>query len=180
MQYPYDPAKAKQLLAEAGYPNGFDTELVSYVLPQWEGAVQNYLRPCGINAHVTHLQVAAEVQRSLAGQNPLELASGAATRSTTSRRSCRISSPAAATTTRVIRRSGKLVEAGGATVDPDQRRKSYSEAIKLITRTLMGADVHLRGDLWLLEAAQLQAVCGRATAVLPRQLEVVALCVAWA
>ncbi|MBV9250766.1 MAG: ABC transporter substrate-binding protein, partial [Acetobacteraceae bacterium] len=69
--YSYDPAKARQLLADAGYPNGFETELVSYLLPQWNGAIQNYLRAVGINAHVTQLQVGAAVQRALEGKTPI-------------------------------------------------------------------------------------------------------------
>jgi peptide/nickel transport system substrate-binding protein len=133
MHYPYDPEKAKQLLSEAGYPNGFDTELVTYELPQWAGAVQGYLKAVGINAKITQLQVAAEVQRSLAGQNPMELGSWG---------SYSINDVSAVlpnfftytgndyTHDPEIR---KLVDAGGATVDPDQRRKAYTEAIKLIT-----------------------------------------------
>ena len=119
------------------------------------------------------LQVGAVVQRSLAGRTRWSWAPGAATRSTTSPRSCRTSSPAPATTTRAIRRCKKLVEAGSATVDPDQRRKAYSAAIKLITETgRLDADVHLHSDLRVFEAAQLQAVSGRTAAVLPEQLEV--------
>ena len=57
--YDYNPAKAKQLLAEAGYPDGFDVELTSYVLPQWGSAVQNYLQAVGIRARLNQLQVQA-------------------------------------------------------------------------------------------------------------------------
>ena len=56
------PRRRSNCCAEAGYPNGFDTELVSYLLPQWAGAVQDYLggrHQC----HVTHLQVGPAVQR---------------------------------------------------------------------------------------------------------------------
>src|SRR5215218_4307069 len=68
--YDYDPAKAKQLLTEAGYPDGFETEMVSYVLPQWTAAVQNYLQAVGIRARVSQIQVAAAVQRAWEGRNP--------------------------------------------------------------------------------------------------------------
>ena len=75
MHYDYDPAKAKALLAAAGYPDGFDTEIVNSLLPQWAGALQNYLRAVGIRAKVTTLQSSAATLRSQKGDAPLNLAS---------------------------------------------------------------------------------------------------------
>jgi peptide/nickel transport system substrate-binding protein len=75
VKYAYDPAKAKQLLIEAGYPNGFDTSLYSYLLPQWVGAMQNYLRAVGIRASINQLQVGADVQANMDGKTPLNMGS---------------------------------------------------------------------------------------------------------
>jgi hypothetical protein len=53
--YPYNPAKAKQLLAEAGYPNGFKTKLLYVKTPEFDlvfGAIQGYLQAVGIDAEL--------------------------------------------------------------------------------------------------------------------------------
>jgi peptide/nickel transport system substrate-binding protein len=58
---PYDPGKAKQLLAEAGYPNGFDAgELVPIAgfLDVGE-AVVNYLNAVGIRVKIRPMERAA-------------------------------------------------------------------------------------------------------------------------
>src|SRR5258705_5164056 len=71
VKYPYDPIGAKQLLAEAGYPNGFDTELISYNPPQIGAALQNYLKAVAINLGVQQLQIGAAIQKAEAGEAPM-------------------------------------------------------------------------------------------------------------
>jgi peptide/nickel transport system substrate-binding protein len=59
--YPHDPAKARQLLAEAGYPNGFDAGdySVDAAFTNVAEATVNSLQPVGIRARVRALERAA-------------------------------------------------------------------------------------------------------------------------
>jgi peptide/nickel transport system substrate-binding protein len=62
--YPHDPQRAKQLLAEAGYPNGFDAGPISVDI-SWTTvteALVNDLRAVGIRATVRPLERAAFVK----------------------------------------------------------------------------------------------------------------------
>jgi peptide/nickel transport system substrate-binding protein len=57
--YKYDPAGAKKLLAEAGYPNGFNIDIVAYRDRSQTEAIINYLQAVGIKAKLSFLQYAA-------------------------------------------------------------------------------------------------------------------------
>lgn len=55
-QYAYDPARAKALLAEAGFPNGFAIPFYAYRDRPYSEAVLNYLRAVGIRPELRFLQ----------------------------------------------------------------------------------------------------------------------------
>jgi peptide/nickel transport system substrate-binding protein len=133
VKYPYDPAKARQLLTEAGYPNGFDTELVSYATPQVGAAVQNYLKAVGINMRIQQLQIGAAIQLAEAGKAPLY--SGSWGSNSVNDTSAFMPYWLGGGLNDYARDADvqKLLKQAGASIDPEERRKAYSEAIHLAT-----------------------------------------------
>jgi peptide/nickel transport system substrate-binding protein len=133
VKYPYDPARAKQLLAEAGYPNGFDTELISYNTPQIGAALQNYLKAVGINLRIQQLQIGAAIQKAEAGEAPLY--SGSWGSNSINDVSAFMPYFLGGGLDDYARDADvqELLKKAGTSVDPELRRKAYSEAIRLAT-----------------------------------------------
>ena len=72
--WPYDVAKAKQLLAEAGYPNGFETELWSAynhtTAQKVTQFLQQQLQQVGIKTKITLLEAGQRVEKVESWQDP--------------------------------------------------------------------------------------------------------------
>jgi len=72
--YEYDPEKAKEMLAEAGYPDGLDTTIWTNDSPVREKiaeVVQGQLKEVGVNAEIETLEWATYLERTSAGEHDM-------------------------------------------------------------------------------------------------------------
>ena len=133
VKYDYNPAKAKALLIEAGYPDGFEIEMVNILLPTWAGAVQNYLAAVGIKAKVNTMQVSAAIARIDKGEVNSYLSSwGSYSINDISAIMPYFFSMNAQDYARDPIVTDAL-KAGSATADPEARKKAYRIALQRAT-----------------------------------------------
>jgi peptide/nickel transport system substrate-binding protein len=131
-RYAYDPAKAKQLMAEAGLAQGFEVDLYAWRERNHVEAIIGYLRAIGIKANLRYMQYAAARDAVRAGKAPMVFASWG---------SASINDVSAITPIfykflpddrNLDPEVRDLLEKGDTTVDPAARKEAYRAALALI------------------------------------------------
>ncbi len=141
-RYGYDPTKAKQLLAEAGFPNGFDIDLYAYRERDQTEAMIGYLRAVGIRGNLRFMQYAALRDALRSNRAPL-------VHQTWGSFSINDVSAIASVYFKALpddvnRDAGihDLLERGDSSVDAEVRKQTYARALALIQERAYAAPLY--------------------------------------
>lgn len=133
-RYGYDPGKAKKLLAEAGYPNGFKTELYAYREREWAEAVVGYLRAVGIEANLNYLKYAAMREQIRAGKVPITFQTWGSFSVADASAFTGVYFKGSADDMSHDDSIKKMLTEADTSVDTDKRLKLYEEALTMIAK----------------------------------------------
>ncbi len=130
--YDYDPEKAKALLAEAGYPDGFSVDLHAYRDRPYAEAMLSYLAKVGIQANLKYLQYSALRDMRFKGETGMSFQTWGSYSV----------NDASAITSQFFKHGAEdfarddevlaWLNAADTSVDPAVRRENYSKALKKI------------------------------------------------
>lgn len=130
--YDYDPDKARALLAEAGYADGFSTTLYAYRDRQAAEAMAQMLADVGITANLSFLQYAALAEKGLQGEVPMGFMTwGSGSVADVSASTSKFFDGSAIDDVKNPELTA-LLKTGDTTVDEAARAAAYSAALKLI------------------------------------------------
>jgi len=131
--YEYDPELSKKLLAEAGYPSGFQTSIVAYRERNQTEAIINYLRAVGIDAKLNFLQYAALRDMVRAGKASLTHQTWGSNLVNDISASTPVYFGGGADDVSGDKEVQALLDEGNVTIDEEKRNSVYQKALALIS-----------------------------------------------
>ncbi len=131
-RYAYDPALAKKLLAEAGFPNGFETEIFAYRERNQTEAIINNLQQVGIKAKLNFSQYAAMRDAIRAGKASLTHQTWGSFSVNDVSASIPVWFGGESDDVTKDKEVQDLLKKGNNSVDPKVRQQAYQQALKKI------------------------------------------------
>lgn len=131
-KYDYNPEKAKQLLAEAGYPNGVEVDFYGYRDRTVAEAMMGFMAKAGIKANLQWMQYSALRDKVRNDEVPFNFMTWGSSSVNDIANITAYFFDGRADDTALDPEVKALLDAGGATIVPEERLKNYREALKLI------------------------------------------------
>ncbi|OWY31316.1 ABC transporter substrate-binding protein [Herbaspirillum robiniae] len=134
LTYEYNPTKAKELLAAAGYANGFDTDIYAYREREFAEAIIGDLHKVGIRARLHYMKYAALQGEYRNGKTPLTFQAWGSYSMNDASAFVSVFFKGGSDDITKDPQTRQWLEVADTSTDPAVRKENYSKALALISK----------------------------------------------